>query len=122
MPPIAQKKYLPLYRLDYLITKKSFIDRVSQKSIRDDICALLDISKGHLWKIRRVQAGSNGIISATDLIKLATYFSCTLDELVVRDHQLPASPPIQPGSSDVSPEEPGHISSLSGTTPYETLY
>lgn len=110
MPPIVQKNFCPIYRLDYLITKKSYTDKVSQRTIRKDICSVLGgITLKHLWRIRRAQVGESSILSADDLIQLAKYFSCTLDDLVV------ASSPTDPGSPDASPEVAGIISNTNPT-------
>ena len=112
MPPVAEKSFCPIYRLDYLITKKSFQDKVPQKEIRLQLCALLgDITLKHLWRIRRAQIGESGILSADDLIKLKEYFSCSLDDLVV------ASSPIKPASPDVSGQETGLIFSDTSSHP-----
>lgn len=80
--------FCPRYRIDYLITKKSFEFRVPQKSIYADLCTLLGgITLKHLWRIRKNQIGENGILSAEDLIKLKDYFNCTLDDLIVQYDQ-----------------------------------
>lgn len=108
-PPVARQVFCPRYKLDYLITKKSFQDHVPQKSIYTDLCELLGgITLKHLWRIRRNQIGESGILSAEDLIKLSEYFSCSLDDLVV------ASSP-DPGSPDVSPEVAGIFSDTNHT-------
>lgn len=118
MPPIAQEKYCPLYRIDYLVTKKSYSEKRSQRSIYNEIITLLDISRPTMWRIRRFQQGHPGGLSTVQLITLADYFNCTLDDLVVKNPPV-ASSPTQPGSSPVSSEEPGLISSPSDSSPYE---
>jgi hypothetical protein len=103
-PPVARSVYCPRYKLDYLITKKSFSDKVTQKSILTELCTILgDITLKHLWRIRKNQIGESSILSADDLIILAKYFNCSLDDLVV------ASPP-DPEPSATTPEVAGIIS------------
>ncbi len=109
MPPIVQKKYCPLYRIDHWVTFKSYQDKQTQRSIYHEIKDLLDISQITLWRIRRTQVGEEGTLSTADLIKLKDYFNCTLDDLVV------ASPPVDPGSPDSSPEVAGIISDTNST-------
>lgn len=107
MPPIAQKNYCPLYRIDYLVTKKSYAEKKSQRSIYNEICAMLDISKIRLWRLRRYQVGDPGGLSTVELIKLAEYFDTTLDDLVVKEPSVASSPNLEPGSPQPSTEGAG---------------
>jgi len=105
MPPIVQKNYCPLYRIDHWVTAKSYKDKQTQRSIYKELQDLLDISRITLWRIRRAQVGEEGTLSTADLIKLKEYFNCTIDDLVVASSPIP-----EPGSPDVSPEETGPFS------------
>lgn len=87
MPPIAQKKYCPLYRVDHWVTFKSYTDKQTQRSIYQELKELLNISQITLWRIRRTQVGEEGTLSTADLIKLKDYFKCTLDDLVTQDSE-----------------------------------
>jgi len=109
MPPIVQEKYCPLYRLDHLITEKSFKEKRTQQSIRKEIMQLLEISQITLWRARRAQVGGSGSpLSTADLVKLKDYFGCSLDDLVVTDEPSVAlSPDHDPGTSAVPSETTG---------------
>lgn len=98
------KKFEPLFKLDKLITEKSYKEKRPQRSIKKDLCDLLDITAIHLARIRRAQVGDSGYLSTGDLIKVADYFGVTLNDLLNKD--LPLTSTSGPGSN-VSSEEPG---------------
>jgi len=108
MPTIAQEKYCRLYRIDYLVTKKSYTEKRTQRSIYSDLMSLLDCSRSRLWRLRRFQPGDPGGLSTEELIQLANYFQCSLDDLVVKDES--ASSALSPETSPESAEEAGAIS------------
>ena len=87
MPPIPTNIYYPKYRLDYLITKKSYTEKRSQRSIRAEIAALLQISMEVLWKLRRVEIGDDYSMKVDDLVKLVDYFECQYEDIISQDLQ-----------------------------------
>lgn len=85
MPPIAEKLFCPLYRIEVLITEKVHTEKVHRKEIIKDLARIIGVTKYHIRKILNCQVGESGYLNVNQLSAVARYFNCSIDDLLSED-------------------------------------
>lgn len=85
-----------LYRLSFLIAQKADIDGKTKEEITEELILELGVTKQRFYKIKNWKADKPSRLSTQQLLALAQYFDCAIDDLVNRSLQ-PTS--LAPGAS-----------------------